>query len=210
MSQDQPATKKKSSIGSILLKILLVLLIAVGAFAGYVASKPNDYRVERSKIMAAPPDVIFAQINNLQKWNDWSPWAKMDPNAKNSFSGPESGEGAVFGWSGNDKIGEGKMTITKSRPSEHVEYQLEFVKPMKDTGMSEFVLKPEGDRTKVTWAMFGTYQNFFQKAMCTMMNMDAMLGPQFEAGLTSLKNIVEGAPPSQPSTDSSTTAPEES
>lgn len=209
MSQDQ-ASPKKSSIGSILLKILLVLLIAVGAFAGYIATKPNDYRVERSATLGAPPEVVFAQVNNLRKWNDWSPWAKLDPNAKNSFSGPESGEGAVFGWSGNNKIGEGKMTITKSQPSTLVEYRLEFERPMKDTGMSEIRLEPAGDQTKVTWAMYGAYQNFIQKAMCTVMNMDAMIGPDFEKGLTNLKNVVENAPPSQPSTDSSSTAPEES
>lgn len=168
MSQDQPTAPKKSSIGSILLKILLVLLIAVGAFAGYVATKPDEFRVERSTTMAAPPDVVFEHVNDLHLWNDWSPWAKLDPNAKNSFAGPESGEGASFSWSGNDKIGEGKMTITQSKPSEHVEYRLEFEKPMKDTSMSEFRLEPAGDQTKVTWAMFGRYQNFMQKAICTV------------------------------------------
>lgn len=214
MSPDQPSPNQPagmmSGIGSLLLKILLVLLIAVGVFAGYVASKPDDYRVERSMTMAASPEIIFQQVNNLRQWNDWSPWAKLDPNAQNSFSGPESGEGAAFTWSGNDKIGVGTMTITQSRPSDLVEYRLDFQKPMQDTGMSEFRLLPQGDQTKVTWAMFGTYQNFAQKAICTVMNMDKMLGPQFEEGLANLKKVVEASPTKQPSTESTTTASEES
>lgn len=209
MSPDQPA-RKKSRIGSILLIMFLVLLTAVGGFAGFVASKPDEFRVERSALMAATPEAIFEQVNTLRLWNDWSPWAKLDPQAKNSFAGPESGKDASFSWSGNNKIGEGTMTITQSKPAELVEYRLEFEKPMKDTSMSEFRLKPEGDQTRVTWAMFGRYQNFPQKAICTLMNMDAMLGPQFEEGLASLKKIVETAPPSQPTPDSSTTTPEES
>lgn len=209
MPPDQTSPAKRS-VSSIVLKVFLVLLIAVGAFAGYIASKPDDFRIERSATMAAPPEVIFAHVNNLRHWNDWSPWAKLDPNAQNSFDGPESGEGASFSWAGNDKIGVGKMTITQSKPPERVQYRLEFEKPMKDTSLSEFVLQPSGEQTKVNWAMFGRYQNFLQKAMCTIMNMDKMLGPQFEEGLANLKTIVESSPPNQPSTDSSSTAPEES
>jgi hypothetical protein len=122
---------------------------------------------------------------------DWSPWAKLDPNAKNSFEGPESGEGAIFRWAGNDEVGEGSMTITESKPSELVRLKLAFVKPMEDTSDTEFTFKPDGERTMVTWTMSGTYKDFMSKAICMCMNMDKMVGGKFEEGLASMKAIVE-------------------
>ena len=167
-----------------------VAVLALG-FVAVVAMQPSEFRISRSATMAAPAERVFAQVNDFHKWDAWSPWAKLDPNAKNSFSGPESGEGATFGWSGNDQVGEGKMTITESKPNELVRLKLVFIKPMEDSSDTEFTFKPDGDKTAVTWTMSGTYETFMKKAICMFMNMDKMVGEKFEEGLASMKAIVE-------------------
>lgn len=183
-----------------LLVVAGVVVALVGVFVLVVAMQPSEYRVERSLTMSAPPEAIFPEVNNLRQWQHWSPWAKLDPNAKNTFDGPSSGEGAVFKWSGNDEVGEGTMTIVESRENEFVSMRLDFVRPFEDTGMSEFTFKPEGDKTTVVWAMHGR-QPFMGKLMCLFMDMDAMLGTEFEKGLASLRKIAEAKsmPPSDPS-----------
>lgn len=183
-----------------LLVIAGVVVAVVGVFVLVVAMQPSEYRVERSLTMDAPPEAIFPEVNNLRQWQHWSPWAKLDPNAKDTFEGPSSGEGAIFKWSGNDEVGEGTMTIVESRENEFVSMPLDFVRPFEDTGMSDFTFKPEGDKTTVVWTMHGR-QNFMGKAMCLFMDMDAMLGTEFEKGLASLRKIAEAKsmPPSDPS-----------
>src|SRR5947208_977042 len=119
-SKSNRATAAAGRKLGILSKILIGLALVVVALVGLVAMQPADFRISRSAKMAAPADVVFAQVNDFHKWNDWSPWAKMDPAAKNTFEGPDSGEGASFWWSGNDEVGEGRMTIVKTRPSELV------------------------------------------------------------------------------------------
>src|SRR5262249_1891276 len=118
--------------------------------------------------------------------------AKLDPNAKTTFEGPSAGEGAVFAWAGNSQIGEGRMTLTQSRPAELIRIKLDFVQPMAGTSTAEFTFKPEGDRTAVTWAMFGQ-NNFVSRAICLFMNQDKMLGGYFEKGLENLKRVAEAA-----------------
>ena len=174
-------------------KILLGLIVAVVVLVIVVAMQPDEYRIERSATMDAPVAAVFEQVNDLHKWNAWSPWAKLDPNAKNTFEGAESGEGAIFKWAGNDEVGEGKMTIVESKPHELVNIQLDFIKPFESTGNSEFAFKPEGDKTTVTWAMYGKH-SFIEKGVCMFMNMDKMLGGNFETGLASLKKVVETEP----------------
>jgi polyketide cyclase/dehydrase/lipid transport protein len=129
-----------------LLKILIALGAVVAAFAAFVALQPSDYRVARSATIAAPASAVFAQVNDFHKWDAWSPWAKLDPNAKTAFEGPSAGEGAVFAWAGNKEIGEGRMTLTQSRPGELIRIKLDFVQPMAGTSTAEFTFKPEGDR----------------------------------------------------------------
>ena len=175
----------------ILIGVATAVAVLVLGFVFVAASRPNDFRVSRSATMAAPAEKVFAQVNDFHKWDHWSPWAKLDPNAKNSFEGPESGEGASFHWAGNDQVGEGSMTITESKPAELVRLKLEFIKPMEDTSDTEFTFQPAGDGTKVTWTMSGTYKSFMQKAICMCMNMDKMIGEKFEEGLASMKAIVE-------------------
>jgi hypothetical protein len=176
-------------------KILIGLAAVIAIFLVAAAMQPDDFRVSRTTTFAAPASVVFEQINNLQKWNAWSPWAKLDPNVKNTFDGPPAGVGASFAWAGNSQVGEGKMTITVSQPNEVVLMKLEFIKPFAATNMTEFTFKPEGNQTTVTWSMFGK-NNFVGKCMSLVMNCDKMIGGQFEQGFANLKGIVEGAPKS--------------
>jgi hypothetical protein len=171
----------------------LALVLIVAVFAVVVALQPSDFRVQRSKVVAAPPSAVFAQVNDFHNWQEWSPWAKLDPNATATFEGPDSGEGAVFRWAGNDEVGEGNMKITQSRPDELIRLDLEFIKPYAGKCLTEFTFRPQGeasDQTEVAWAMSGK-NNFLQKAICMFMDMDKMVGADFEKGLANIKAIVE-------------------
>lgn len=174
-------------------KLLILLLAVVVAFLAYVAMQPADYRVARSAEMAAPPDVIFPHINSHKKFNDWSPWAKVDPNAVMTYEGPDEGKGAIGKWKGNSEVGEGTMTIVESDPPNKVEMRLDFVSPYPATADVAFTLEPKGGNTDVTWAMTGEH-NFIMRAMCILMghDMDQMIGSKYEEGLANLKKIVEG------------------
>jgi Polyketide cyclase / dehydrase and lipid transport len=188
---------KKVAIG-----IAAALTVLVLGLVGIVAMQPSEFHIERSAKMAAAPDKIFEQVNDFHKWNDWSPWAKLDPNAQNSFEGPAAGAGAIFRWAGNAEVGEGSMTILESRPPEHVRIELHFVKPFEDTATTEFKLRPEGEQTTVTWSMDGK-NNFISKAFCLLiMDMEQMIGGKYEEGLASLKKIVEAPEPAAPSDES--------
>jgi uncharacterized protein YndB with AHSA1/START domain len=173
-----------------ILVILAVLLIAVVGFCAVVAMQPPELKVSRSITIDAPPEKIFEQVNDFHKWNGWSPWAKVDPAMKADYSGPGSGAGAVYTWAGNNEVGEGKMTIAESHPNEHIKIDLEFLKPWQAKNVTEFTFKPEGDKTNVTWTMSGQ-KNFAAKAMCLFMDMDKMIGGDFEKGLAQMKTVTE-------------------
>jgi uncharacterized protein YndB with AHSA1/START domain len=173
---------------SMLMKILIGLVVVVAVFAGVVALRPSDFSVVRSATISAPPPVVYSQVNDFHKWEAWSPWARMDPAAKNTFMGAPSGTGAVFEWAGNSKVGEGRMTLTESRPPDLIRIRLDFVKPFAATNTAEFTFRPEGNQTVVTWRMSGT-NNFIAKALCLFMNMDKMVGGEFEKGLENLKSV---------------------
>jgi uncharacterized protein YndB with AHSA1/START domain len=172
------------------LTILIVLAVVVGALAVVVSMQPVDFKLSRSTTIAAPPAAVFAEVNDLHRWNAWSPWAKMDPNMKMTFDGPAAGEGSSQSWTGNAKVGAGKMTITRSEAPSLVLLKLEFFKPFKATNQTEFTFKPEGQGTVVSWTMSGK-NNFMAKAIHLVMNMDKVVGPQFEQGLTQLKATAE-------------------
>jgi hypothetical protein len=173
-----------------MLPILLALaFIALLIFVA-IAGRPDEFRVTRSVIIPASPATVFAQVNDLHAWEAWSPWAKLDPNAKSTFEGPTSGTGASMGWSGNKKIGEGRMTITESRANEWIGFKLEFVRPFKATNMAEFTFRPEGNQTVVNWSMSGK-NNLGGKVFSLFMNCDDMIGKDFEKGLANLKSVVE-------------------
>lgn len=171
-------------------KVLIGLAVVVAALVGVIAMQPSEFRIERSTTISAPPSDVFAQVNDFHNWEAWSPWAKLDPAAKNTFEGAASGKGAIFKWSGNDEVGEGIMTVTESRPDERIAINLEFVRPMADTCLTEFTFKPEGEQTTVTWTMSGQ-QNFMEKAFCMFMDMDKMVGGDFEKGLAQMKSSLE-------------------
>jgi hypothetical protein len=171
-------------------KILIGLAVVVIVFVIIVALQPAHYQVTRSATMSAPSAAVFEQINDFHKWDAWSPWAKLDPAMKTTFEGPPAGTGAIYTWVGNSKVGEGRMTLTESRTNDLIRLKLDFIKPFASTAMNEFNFKPEGDRTAVTWSMTGE-NNFIGKAFCLFMNMDKMVGGDFEKGLASLKSVTE-------------------
>lgn len=172
--------------------ILGLTVIAVIVFFLLVALRPTHFCVRRSGVISAPVSVVFAHVNDLHRWQAWSPWSKLDPAAKNTFEGPSSGAGAVMRWSGNNKVGAGCMTITESRPDELIKFKLEFLKPFKATHFAEFTFEPEGHQTAVSWSMHGR-NDFMGKAIGLLMNCDKMLGGQFEQGLAMLKSVAETA-----------------
>jgi hypothetical protein len=190
MAVEEPTLPRKKR--HIIRKIFIALLVIIAIFAVIVAVQPADYRVERSATINAPQPVVFAQVNDFHNWEGWSPWAKLDPAAKNSFEGPPAGAGSIFRWSGNDKVGEGLMTILESQPSDRVKIKLDFIRPFADTANVDFAFKPQGDQTAVTWSMSG-HRNFMAKAICLFMNMDKMVGGDFEKGLAQMKTAAEAA-----------------
>lgn len=170
--------------------ILIVLIIAIILFLIVAALQPNEFSISRIGTILASPASIFPHVNNLHNWDAWSPWARLDPNTKNSFEGPTEGADAKMNWAGNNKVGVGSMTIIESRPNDFIQFKLEFLKPMRATNIAEFNFNPEGDQTTVTWTMTGT-NNFMGKVMSLIMNCDKMVGGQFEQGLANLKALVE-------------------
>jgi hypothetical protein len=173
--------------------ILIALAAIVLILIAVVAMQPADFRITRKASMAAPQSKVFAQVNDFHLWQAWSPWAKMDPAMKSTYEGPASGTGAIYSWVGNKQVGEGRMTILESRPSDFIRINLEFLKPFKATNTAEFTFQPEGGQTGVTWSMIGK-KGFMFKAFGLIMNMDKMVGNDFEKGLAAMKSIVEGKP----------------
>jgi len=174
-----------------LLKILIPVAVIVLGVLVVVAMQPADYRVTRTATIAAPAAAVFAQVNDFHKWQAWSPWEKIDPAMKRTYEGAPAGTGAIYAWVGNKEVGEGRMTVTESRPSELIRIRLEFVKPFRATNVAEFTFEPRGDQTAVTWTMTGQ-KNFLTKAIHLFMNMDRMVGGSFETGLAQMKALVEG------------------
>ena len=175
-----------------LVKILIALAGIVFVFVAIVATRPSEYRVVRTATISAPAPAVFAQVNDFHKWQAWNPWAKIDPAMKPAYEGAPAGTGAIYTWAGNKEVGEGRMTLTESRPSDLIRIRLEFQKPFRSTSTAEFTFKPEGDRTIVTWRMAG-HVNFIAKAVHLFLDMDTMIGGNFEKGLADMKAVVEGA-----------------
>ena len=171
-------------------RLVIGLVLLVATFLVVVWLQPDDYRLTRTTVVAAPAAAVFDQVNDLRKWENWSPWAKLDPNARVTFSGPQAGQGASFRWEGNEKVGAGTMTITESRPNLRVAARTDFVKPFEGTSSSDFVFSESGGQTNVIWTMSGK-QSFIGKAICLFMSMETMLGPEFERGLAQLKQAAE-------------------
>jgi len=178
-------------------KILLVLVVIVAGFAAFVATRPSEFSVTRSITVSAPPSAVFPLVNDFHGWSAWSPWEKLDPAMKKTFSGPAAGKGAGYAWTGNDKVGEGRMTILDSKPDESVAIKLEFIKPFEETSDTTFTFQPQGSATQVTWTMAGR-SGFIAKAFGVFMDMDAMIGKDLEKGLATLKERAEAKKQASP------------
>ena len=183
-----------------MMKKLLISLGLIGAlvaiFAIVVAMQPSAYVVTRSAAIAAPPSTVYPLLNDFHNWNSWSPWAKIDPAMKQAWSGPPAGVGAIYTWSGNDKAGEGRMTIADNHIEERVGIALEFTKPYVSSSRIDFTIAREGGGSVVKWTMTGQ-SGFMLKAVSLFASMDKMVGPDFERGLAQLKTVAESPRASQ-------------
>ena len=173
--------------------LTLIAILFVGLMAGILglaSLQPDSFRVERSASINAPASVIFPFINDLQRWSAWSPYEKIDPAMKRTFSGAASGTGAVYAWDGNNDVGAGRMEIIAETPPSQLSIQLDFLRPMEGRNQVEFTLNEAGGVTEVTWSIQGPMP-FLSKIMCLFFDMDKMIGKDYEAGLAALKKVSE-------------------
>lgn len=171
-------------------KILLGLLVAIALVLLFALTRPDAFRVERSIAIKADPAKVYALLNDFHFFGKWSPWEALDPAMKVTYSGPASGPGAIYEWSGNDAVGAGRMEILKTVPNAQVTVKLDFLQPFEGHNTSEYTLSASGDATTVTWAMFGP-SPYISKVMGLFVSMDRMIGKDFERGLTQLKAVAE-------------------
>ena len=173
--------------------ILVIIVVVVAILLLLAASKPDSYRVERSATIQAPPERIFELINDFRNWPKWSPWEKLDPDLKRDLGGSPTGVGSYYAWQGNKKAGQGRMEITESEPPRRVKLDLNFIKPFKSNNVTTFTLEPRDAGTHVHWTMDGP-SPLMMKVMMLFMNMDKLVGRDFEEGLSNLKREAESAP----------------
>ncbi|UVK39695.1 SRPBCC family protein [Mesorhizobium sp. AR10] len=170
--------------------ILVILVVLIAALLIYAATRPDSFTVSRATSINASPEAIFPMINDFRRWSLWSPYEKLDPEMKRTFSGNDSGKGAAYAWHSGGKAGIGRMEITNSVPSSLIALKLDFEKPFKANNTVDFILTPSGNATAVSWAMHGRYP-FIAKLMGVFMNFDRLVGKDFEVGLANLKNAAE-------------------
>ena len=170
--------------------IIIVIVIAIAAVLVYAATRPDSFRIERSATIKSAPDRIYALLDNFHNWSQWSPWEKLDPNLQRKFAGPEAGKGAVYEWQGDKNVGQGRMEITDSTHASRLLIKLDFLKPFEAHNTADFSLTPDGQGTKIVWAMYGP-SPFMSKLMGIFFNMDKMVGKDFDTGLANLKAIAE-------------------
>lgn len=169
--------------------IAAVLAVGIVGVLAYAATRPDDFRVQRSATIKAPPEKIFPFINDFRRWTVWSPFENVDPDMKRSYGATAAGPGATYAWDGNKNIGSGSMTMVDASPSKVI-IKLDFLKPFEAHNIAEFTLVPAGDSTDVTWSMHGPVP-YFVKVIHMFINMDKMVGGQFAAGLADLKAAAE-------------------
>jgi len=178
-----------------MLTLLLVLVVALVALLAYASTRPPTFRIERAIHIDAPIVQVAEQIDDFREWQKWSPWERLDPSLQRRFSGAEAGVGAVYEWTGNGKAGAGRMEITDMRAGTErslISIKLDFLKPFKASNTAEFVLTPTETGTDLSWAMFGP-SPFVSKLMGVFMDLDRLVGKDFEAGLAALKQNAERA-----------------
>ena len=168
----------------------VVLAIGIAAVLVLATTKPDTFRVERSLVMKAPAEAIYPLIADFHGWTGWSPYENRDPAMKRSYGGVEQGKGATYAWDGNNDVGAGHMEILEASTPSKLRIKLDFVRPFEGHNTAEFTFVPEGDATRVTWAMYGPAP-LLSKLMQVFINMDTMIGKDFEAGLVNLKKLTE-------------------
>lgn len=171
-------------------KIAIIVVVLIAAILIFAATRPDDFHVQRAASIKAPPEKVFALINDFNRWGAWSPWEKKDPAMKRTFGAATSGKGAKYAWEGNKDVGKGSMEIAESSPSSKVTIKLDFIEPFEGHNIVDFTLEPKGDSTNVTWSMHGPMP-FISKVISVFCNMDSMIGKDFEAGLSNLKAAAE-------------------
>jgi hypothetical protein len=170
--------------------IAIIVIILIAALFGFVATRPDTFRVQRATSIKAAPEKIFALLNDFHSWGIWSPWEKMDPTMKKIHNGPANGKGVVYEWEGNNKVGKGRMEIMDTSPPSRITIKLDFFKPFEGHNIAEFTLAAKGGTTNVTWAMYGP-SPYIARLMGLFFNMDNMIGKDFETGLANLKTVAE-------------------
>jgi uncharacterized protein YndB with AHSA1/START domain len=170
--------------------VLLVIVVAIVAVLGFAATRPDSFVVKRTAVINAPPEKLVGLVQDFHQWGAWSPWEKMDPGMSRTYEGPAAGVGSAYAWSGNDKVGTGRMEIQKVVPAREVVFKLDFLKPFKASNTAEFVMTPTDAGTDLSWAMFGP-SPLISKLMGVFMDMDKIVGKDFEAGLAALKREAE-------------------
>ena len=171
-------------------KIGIAFLVVLVVFCAIVATRPDTYRVERSAVVGAPPEVVFAYVNDFRRWEQWSPFEKMDPLMRKTYEGPSSGVDARYHWKGNGRAGEGRMRIAESDPPRRIAIDLQFIEPFASTSRTTFTFEPVANGTRVTWGMAGE-NTTMGKAISLFASMDDMIGREFEEGLAKLGTVAE-------------------
>ena len=171
-------------------RIALLIVALIAGVLIFATTKPDTFTVQRATTIKAPPEKVFAVLNDFKRWPDWSPWERLDPLMKRTISEPAAGKGATYAWEGNSDAGQGRMEIIESVPASKVGIQLDFIKPFESKNRTEFTLTPQGDTTQVNWKMTGP-SLFVTKLMQVFVSMDSMIGKDFEAGLANLKALTE-------------------
>ncbi len=173
---------------NILIGVAAVVIVLVVV----IATRPSEFQVQRTATIAAPAPAVFGLVNDFKKWGQWSPYEKLDPAMRKTYAGQPAGSGAIYTWAGNAQAGEGKATIVESKTNEMIRIRLDFEKPFPGTAYATFAFKPEGDKTQVTWALNGE-NNFIAKAVHMVLDMDKMVGGQFEEGFADLDRAAGAA-----------------
>lgn len=173
-----------------MIQLIAIVVLVLAAVLAYAATRPGSFRVQRSTRIEAPPETIFRLLNDLHEWGSWSPYEKKDPLMKKAYGGATAGKGAVYEWDGNKDVGKGRIEITESSAPSMLAMKLDFVKPFEAHNVVEFTLQPDGNATRVTWSMRGP-SPYLSKLIGLFINMDKMIGKDFEAGLASLKGVAE-------------------
>ena len=170
--------------------IVIAIVVVIAGILVFAATRPDSFSVQRTTTIHAPADKVFAMINDFHRWGEWSPWEKLDPEMKRTFTGPNAGPGTIYEWIGNSKVGAGRMEILKAVPASKVDIKLDFIKPFEGHNVAEFTLTPQGENTQVDWVMHGPAP-FVSKLMGVFVSMDSMIGKDFEAGLANMKGAAE-------------------